>query len=73
MNIFGRAHKATVSLGNNAKTSKERLVSRAASIKVALEGGMPEPKRTNLKKELRGILSELDARAEAVEKIMAQF
>ena len=73
MNIFGKAHEATVTLGDNSKTSKERLIARVGRVKKALDDGMPEPKRTNLKRELRGILVELDAREEAVNAIMATF
>ena len=73
MNIFGKVYDATVTLGDQSKTSKERMISREGRLKNALDKGMPEPKRTNLKNELRGILLELDAREEAVNKIMAQF
>jgi len=64
-------HKAEVS--NHSKASKDRLVNRVGSVKRALEGYMPEPKRQHLKDELRSILLELDAREEAVNAIMAQF
>lgn len=64
---------ATVSFGDRGKTSKERLVNRVGRIKTALEGPMPQPKRDNLKVELRSILLELDAREEAVDAIMAKF
>ena len=73
MNIFGKVHDATVVLGDNSKTAKERLIARIGRVKRALDDGMPEPKRTNLKRELRGILLELDARVEAVNEIMATF
>lgn len=66
------AHDATVSM-SRGKTSKERLVNRVGRIKTALEGPMPQPKRDNLKVELRSILLELDAREEAVDAIMAKF
>jgi hypothetical protein len=64
---------ATVTFGERGKTGKERLINRVGSIKTALEGVMPEPKRGNLKAELRSILSELNAREEAVDAIMAKF
>jgi hypothetical protein len=66
------SHDAVVS-SDRSKTNKERLVNRVGSIKTALEGPMPQPKRENLKAELRSILLELDAREEAVETIMARF
>lgn len=73
MRIFGKVHDATVTLGDNSKVSKERMIARAGRIKSTLVKGIPEPKRTNLKAELRGILLELDARDEAVNAIMARF
>ena len=73
MNIFGAVHDATVELGDNSKTSKSRLIARIGRLKRALDDGMPEPKRTNLKRELRGLLVEIDAREEAVNEIMATF
>ena len=73
MNIFGRTYDAEVTLGDNSKTSKTRLMARAGRLKLAIEGDMPEQKLTNLKKELRGILLELGAREEAVNEIMAMF
>ena len=66
------AHDALVS-ADRGKTSKKRLINRVGSIKIALEGPMPEPKRGNLKAELRSILGELDAREEAIDAIMASF
>lgn len=73
MAIFGKTYDATVTLGDSSKVSKERIVARAGRLKKAIEDGMPEPKRTNLKAELRGLLLELDAREEAVNEIMAKF
>ena len=65
-------HDAIVSM-SRGKTSKERLVNRVGRLKTALDGPMPQPKRDNLKSELRSILGELDARKEAIDAIMAKF
>ena len=68
-NFLTRSHEATVT-HDYAKVSKERMVNRIKNITVALKGLMPKEKKTKLKQELRGMLSELDAREETINQIM---
>jgi len=74
-NLNATAHPATIT-HDYAKVSKERMIARVGSIKASLAldarkgGQMSAEKKSNLKEEVKGILRELGAREEALDKIV---
>jgi len=77
MNV--KQHPAEVAFGDRSKVSKERLVGRVARIKQSLAfdkkhgSKMSQEKIQKLKNEVKGILLELGAREETLDKIVDQL